>query len=685
MRAMERRIIALVSVAGLMSCGNSSVPLEKSVASKPVAPSAAPTEELWRYAPDDTEFGVVAANGVLADLYAQGSIMLDDASAVPAIETSVVSVRQSLRGFLATIGLPDNTRFAEMGIDIRLGAAFFSGESGDVLVLPVSDRKRFVLAMGGTVGAETDSLGAGRVCKILDSHYVCGSSTAQLAALAKGTGLSEEIASWPVSHRGQLEAFVSPSKFSGESFSKVMSNVGGVRVAAKVGKGEVEVRAHLVGTPVGVLAEVVGASSAIFDDLRTIPSSGALLLGFSRVWSKYRADLMGMAPNVDVIPGVNPHALLQSIDGDMLALAAPGKFASIAFSLGLRDERAFVRMLEECNTLGDSIPQLQFSLESGRCTAALDVFGARYQIELQVKAKRFIASVEGPAIAFTGTPSDEVHPVATRLADENWNVAGWGFGTMDIVLQNIVASVELDTGSIPPDAAAGLWAAAHFNEIGFGGRVAEDGAHTWFKLRTAWSNSDAVMSELRPALRALAHNDTSAVQSLATIREKYPESRWAKDTRDGGGGIVITASVGILAAVAVPAFMKYMKRARASEALTSLKRLQQSARALAAEGKLPPSAPRTPPISADCTHEGKREKFAVNAAYWEHPTWKALGFSQSEEHHYAYEFVNHGDWYQIFAYGDLDCDGDYSKYTIGHNGIRGPQLDSDVVVENGLE
>ncbi|MBL4636644.1 MAG: hypothetical protein JKY56_22530, partial [Kofleriaceae bacterium] len=209
---MERPIIALLSVAGLFACGNSSKPSEKTIASTPVAASAAPTEELWRYAPSDTLFGVVAADGVFADLYAQGSIMLDDASAVPAIEPGVRSIRQSIRGLLATVGLPDNVEFAEMGIDLRLGAAFFSAESGDVLVLPVSDRERFVLAMGGTVGAETDSLGPGRVCKILDSRYVCGSSTAQLAALAQGAGLSEEIASWPASHRGQLEVFVSPSK-----------------------------------------------------------------------------------------------------------------------------------------------------------------------------------------------------------------------------------------------------------------------------------------------------------------------------------------------------------------------------------------------------------------------------------------------------------------------------------------
>lgn len=618
--------------------------------------------------------------------------MLADVGFVSGGESLAGTVVEFVRKRMATLGLPD-ANLEEHGIDLDLGAAFFITEGSEVAVLPVSDRAKFVLAMKGTLASEyssgVDSLGGGRVCQAIDARYVCGSSAALLATLVAGKGLSGEVASWPETHRGQLEAFVSPSKLSDRPFIDVFAKLRGVRVAAQINKGEIEVRAHVVGVPTGVLAQIVPAPSPLLSELRTTPSSGVIALGFSRVWSAYGAVLIGMVPDKDIRPGMNPHALLQSIEGDMVAMAAPGKFGSAVVTFGLSDESAFTRMLDNCETLGSLMPGSEFNLVNARCTLSITTGGVEYQIGLKVESKRLVVDVElGVADAVQtaiGTPSTEVHAVAKKLADENWNIAAWGYGSIDALIQNIVESMKMELGAMPPDASALIWAAAHLNEFGFGVRVADDGAHAWFKLRTAWSNSDPVMSELRLIFRGLAASDISAVESLAEIQKKYPDSRWSKDTRDGGGGIIIAGTVGILAAVAIPAFMKYMKRSKASEAEQTLRRLQVAASQLAAEGKLPPSAPRTPPVSADCTHEGGREKFAVNAKYWEHPTWQALGLTMSEEHYYAYEFVNNGDWYQIFAYGDLDCDGDYSRYALGGNLIKGLQVSPQIVVEDGLE
>ena len=55
---------------------------------------------------------------------------------------------------------------------------------------------------------------------------------------------------------------------------------------------------------------------------------------------------------------------------------------------------------------------------------------------------------------------------------------------------------------------------------------------------------------------------------------------------------------------------------------------------------------------------------------WNHPSWVALDMFMINPHYYSYEFRStptDGDGYatfEVLAYGDLDCDGDYSTFRI---------------------
>lgn len=150
----------------------------------------------------------------------------------------------------------------------------------------------------------------------------------------------------------------------------------------------------------------------------------------------------------------------------------------------------------------------------------------------------------------------------------------------------------------------------------------------------------------------------------------------------GSAPVIFVAVTGVLAAVAIPAFMKYIKKSKASEAHHFVKKLSDGARILLAEGvKLPASVGPTPPLGACCA---QGDKCMPNSEQWEHPTWKALQFSVDDPHYYSYEFVNKGNSYEVKAYGDLDCDGVYSSFVLPGGADQGFEGQA-IYKENELE
>ncbi len=130
---------------------------------------------------------------------------------------------------------------------------------------------------------------------------------------------------------------------------------------------------------------------------------------------------------------------------------------------------------------------------------------------------------------------------------------------------------------------------------------------------------------------------------------------------------VAASVIGIAAAVAIPAFMKYTKKSKTSEARELLGVLQSSANRYVIEnGKPPPPVGPTPPKGACCK---SGEKCAPNPALWKEPGWEALMFSVDDPHFYSYEVRSDGTSFTVLAYGDLDCDGNYSTFSMGSEGF----------------
>ncbi len=128
-----------------------------------------------------------------------------------------------------------------------------------------------------------------------------------------------------------------------------------------------------------------------------------------------------------------------------------------------------------------------------------------------------------------------------------------------------------------------------------------------------------------------------------------------------GAGIALPV-VGVLAAVAIPAFMKYIRKSKTTEARELTYKLYSRGADVRMNGKpFPPNVGPTPPLGTCCKQGGK---CAPNAQQWAHSSWAALQFSVDDPHYYSYEWKTDGKRFTVLAYGDLDCDGKYSTFEI---------------------
>ncbi len=139
--------------------------------------------------------------------------------------------------------------------------------------------------------------------------------------------------------------------------------------------------------------------------------------------------------------------------------------------------------------------------------------------------------------------------------------------------------------------------------------------------------------------------------------------------------MIVVAIIGILAAVAVPAFIKYMQTAKTTEAAPNLKKIYDGAKGYFAAGppsdrsgvalahEFPTSTAMTP-TDRCCLSTGK--KCTDDNTTWNDPTWRKLGFEIRDPHYFQYIFLSTGAddaaTFTAGAYADLDCDNTLSTY-----------------------
>jgi prepilin-type N-terminal cleavage/methylation domain-containing protein len=153
--------------------------------------------------------------------------------------------------------------------------------------------------------------------------------------------------------------------------------------------------------------------------------------------------------------------------------------------------------------------------------------------------------------------------------------------------------------------------------------------------------------------------------------------------------MIVVVILGILAAVAIPAFTRYVKRSKTSEASGNIAKVYQGQltyyqgaleRGFSSFVNSATMTPGADPGSA---------KFTANVATWNTDSnWSAIGFSLDAAHYYAYAspastaVTGDGAAFTSYAVGDLDGDNTNSTFSrlgsIAGGEVQGGQI---VIVE----
>jgi type IV pilus assembly protein PilA len=155
--------------------------------------------------------------------------------------------------------------------------------------------------------------------------------------------------------------------------------------------------------------------------------------------------------------------------------------------------------------------------------------------------------------------------------------------------------------------------------------------------------------------------------------------------------MIVVAIIGILAAVAVPAFIKYLRRSKTIEAAMNLRKVYDSSVAyystehsdksgVVVARQFPSTVVSTPGAKC-CLSQGGKCKPNPTLFQDSGGTWPALNFSVDDPFYFQYEYDSSGTddsaRFEAYAYGDLDCDGTYSTY------MRSGSVMSDNTITGG--
>jgi type II secretory pathway pseudopilin PulG len=608
------RKLWLVGLA-LLGCRREAAPAMSTV----VSPKAA--DALWALAPADMTTGMIATPRALQLL--EGGVASLDGHVRSTPELAIV--RSFLDEGFAKIGGPFTT-LADLGLDRSRGFAVFNGPRGPVLIVPVGDRAKLHARFGLGTDAGPDKLGP-LTCKTIAGAYACAVTAEELARL--GTAKLPAALN-QLDARGDIE---------------VVAKEGPIDVAAvaQLERGALVIRG-VTKAPPQITGQFGAARKPRADTGKTsafaIASLGAVLRSL---------------PPQPLAGDVSLADLGRSISGPVTVSIANGSLIPDV-RIPLSDPVPARTLLAHCDELIPA-PMRAPSQEPGVCrivvpqyTMTLDIWVTDTELRLGSKAP-----ISAPSVAMTA--------FGTELAGSEWSVGLWGRGTL------LGTSGFVLPPDMPGNAQAMLRALALINELGLAVRFEGDSTTFVIGARSVWSNPPDVTAKILAIPEAeLARGQSDTAVAIARTS---PTSPFASDFAAGQGGLMVpTAAIGMLAAIAIPAFMDYTKKAKRTEASLQLNKLSKNAKVYySINAELPKGEVALTPAESCCKSPGI--KCVPTATTWASPVWQSLDFQIDEPHLFRYSYKSDGKTLTATAVGDLDCDGTEIAWTLSGTIVDG--------------
>ncbi|HVK82915.1 MAG TPA: hypothetical protein VM513_02355 [Kofleriaceae bacterium] len=490
-------------------------------------------DALWALAPAKLQAGVVITPRAL-DLLEGGALRVQ----------SLVQTAPEL-GFLkarldeVTGELGDSFKaLADVGLDKTRGFAWFADEADNwILVVPVADRAKLGKLAGEDLGTDPNKLGK-LVCKTSDATLVCATTDAALAAVGKGTVPAEISA---VGARGDIEG------------------VGRVETIAmgaviQLERGELVARVTVSGVPGMWASQLAGKAKPRVEGDRSV----AFL-------SMPIALLAQRLPGELPLPGGGTAGeLFASVNGPLtLTIDAGSNIPDVRVPVG--DPAPAQRLVDNCKEL---IPADMLAATQTPGTCRFKVPQYALELDAWIDGKEVRIGAKHPAA--TGKTAT-LTALGSEIAAKEWTTSLWGRGTM-------LGASEfpgMDVQQLPDEAAATVRALSLLSELGVAVRADGDKVSGVLGVRTVFANPDDVVRKVLAISPVDIIAGTSDVAKA--IAAGAPGSPFAKDFDAGQGGLMVpTAVVGMVAAVAIPAFMMYRQRSLQPEPTTPQGNLMQS-------------------------------------------------------------------------------------------------------------
>ncbi len=602
--------------------------------------STAEADALWAMAPEGATIAIVASPRAVA--MAEHAWL--DVRALMSTAPELAAVNAMLGNELSqALGKPDVT-LADVGLTPTKGGGFFvTPGGGGIAIVPVGDRDKFLLATHGTKGADGDKVGKA-TCKTISDTYVCASAADVFDKIGKGTKLKAGLD--PVGTRGDVEVVASIPIPGGQA------TIAGV---FQLSRGTVVARAVVSGIPGAMTAQLGGAQTKARGDLDKTAGFGIITL----------APLVAGLPPMPLVGGVTLADMAHSLGGPVTLQIPPGA-PELDIRIPLTDPKPATTLVEHCT----EIPPLAAAgatFSDGACHVTVPSIG--YVLDLWVDGKDLRIGKKGAASGGIAVP---MTTIGKELATTEAAFAFWGRGTL--YGQAIGTMPKLP--AVPMELLMGIRGLSMLNELGGAVKIEGDKVKITYVLRTVWSNPDDVVAKL-VAIKPETFLAGTAAEAAKAIAEGAPSSPFAADFKAGTGGLMAPmAVIGMAAAVAIPAFMDYMKKGKKSEAQLHLNRLAKSAKVVYIETSAFPiaDAPLTPPTKC-C--DGPGAKCAPAGAGWLNEAWTKLDFQIDEPTLFQYRYHSDGKTLDAEAIGDLDCDGVEVTYKLH---VEAPQNNPEATI-----